>query len=183
MDYLDYLQDYEYDALPDGVKASIHRATYNERRSMVRALREPAEELPVALQTAFLARTQDTKAVRKSRAGWLPWLAAAGWLLFLGVSSALLLRQPETRVVEKTVFAPAAPPQTIYVTDTLYQTKTKYRYRTQTVRDTIYQPVPFEQLVILYDTIYLAEPPAILARGSSSLSGKERVLNFLFSTE
>ncbi len=183
MDYLDYLQDYEYDALPDGVKIDIDRATYNERRRMVITLREPTGELPAALQTAFQARTQDAKAVGKSKVRWLPWLAAAGWLLFLSVSSVLLLRQPEIRIVEKTVFAPAPPPQIVHVTDTLYQTKTKYRYRTQTVHDTIYQSVPFEQLVILHDTVYLTEPPAILARGSSSLSGKERVLDFLFSTE
>lgn len=181
MDYIDYLQDYEYDALPIGVKAGIDRTTYNERRRMTRALREPAEELPSVLQAAFQARTQDAKPVEKSKVRWLPWLAAAGWLLLLGISSVLLLRQPETRVVEKTVFAPAAPPQIIRVTDTLYQTV--IRYRTRTVYDTVYQPVPFEQLVILYDTVYLAEPPVILAKGSSSLSGKERVLDFLFSTE
>lgn len=181
MDYLDYLQDHDYDALPEGVKASIDRATYNERRSMAQELRETSEELPVALQVAFLARTQDTKPVGKSNARWLPWLAAAGWLLFLGVSSVLLLRQPETLIVEKTVIAPAVPAQIIHVTDTLYKTKTKYR--TRTVRDTVYQPVPFEQLVILHDTIYLEVPPVILAKGSSSLSGKERILDFLFSTE
>lgn len=181
MDYLDYLQDYEYDDLPDEVKAGIDRASYNERRSMTQVLREPAGELPLVLRAAFQARTQDAKPVGKSNVRWLPWLAAAGWLLFLGVSSVLLLRQPETLVVEKTVFAPAAPPQIVRVTDTLYQTIT--RYRTHTVYDTVYQPVPYEQLVILYDTVYLADPPAILAKGSSSLSGKERVLNFLFSTE
>jgi hypothetical protein len=181
MDYLDYLQDHEYDELPDRIKAEIDREAYNERRQLTQLLEEPAAELPQGLQSAFLARTRDAKPVEKSRLRWLPWLAAAGWLLFLGVSSVLLLRQPETRVVEKTVFAPAAPPQIVRVTDTLYQTV--IRYRASTVYDTVYQPVPFEQLVVLRDTVYLAEPPVILAKGSSSLSGKERVLDFLFSTE
>lgn len=185
MDYLDYLQDYDYDALPDGIKAKIDRDTYDERRRLILEMREPAEALPATLQTAFLARTQDAKPVVKSKVRWLPWLAAAGWLLFLGTSSVLLLRQPETRVVEKTVFTPAAAPKTVYLTDTLYQTVTRYqtRYQTRTVRDTIYQEVPIEQLVFVYDTVYRPVPAVILAKGSSSLRGKERVLDFLFSTE
>jgi|GEM_PF-2174217 len=183
MDYLDYLQEYEYDELPDHVKVSVERTAYNERRSMVRSITEPAEALPDVLRAAFSARTQDAEPVLKSRARWLPWLAAAGWLLFIGASFVLMLRQPVTKIVEKTVTAPAAPPEIVYRTDTVYRPITKYRYRTLTVHDTVHQPVPYQQLVLLHDTIYLAPPSVVLARGSSSLRGKERVLDFLFSTE
>ncbi|MFK8161095.1 MAG: hypothetical protein AB8H12_01420, partial [Lewinella sp.] len=115
---------------------------------------------------------------------WLPWLAAAGWLLFLGVSSVFLLKAPETRLVEKTIIAPAPPPEIIHTTDTLYQTVTAYKYRTRIVHDTVYQEVPVEQLIFVQDTLYLPrQNPALLVKGSSSLRGKERVLDFLIGTE
>lgn len=185
MEYLNYLADHNYDELPERVKQSISREAYTERRKMVQAVREPEEAaLPPVLAAAFAARTQDAGKVEKSKVRWLPWLAAAGWLLFLAVSGVLLLREPETLLVEKTILAPAAPPQIIYTTDTLYQTVTQYRDRIQTVHDTIYEPVPYEQIVYVQDTIYLPETPRpIMVQGSRSISGKKKVLNFLFATE
>lgn len=185
MDYLDYLAEYTYDQLPDAVRATISRADYTGRRQLVLALREPEENaLPPELGAAFLARTQDAKKVERSKVSWLPWLAAAGWLLFLGVSGILLLREPETLLVEKTVFAPAPAPEIMHTTDTLYQTVTEYKYRTKTVYDTVFLTIPTEQLVYVRDTLYLlAEQQTQGYRGSSSLQGKERMLTFLFTTE
>jgi hypothetical protein len=189
MDYLEYLADYTYDDLPQAVRQTISREDYAERRQLVLAMKEPEETaLPPALAAAFLAATQTDNQARpqvpretkRSKVRWLPWLAAAGWLLFLGVSSILLLREPETRLVEKTILAPAPAPEIIHTTDTLYQTVTAYKYRTRIIHDTVYQDVPFEQLVFVRDTLYL--PPqnqAHLVKGSSSLRGKERMLVFL----
>lgn len=189
MDYLDYLADYTYDELPQAVRSTISREDYTERRQMVLAVQEPDEmALPPVLAAALAAhsgaQTQGAETVKKSNVRWLPWLAAAGWLLFLGVSGLLLLREPETLLVEKTIMAPAPAPQIIYSTDTLYQTVTRYRDRVETVYDTVYEQVPYEQLVYVRDTVFLrAAPKEILVKGSSNLSGKERVLSFLFATE
>lgn len=193
MDYLDYLTDLPYDDLPEAVQQSISREEYTERRQMVLALAAPEETtLPPALAAAFLVATQaDDQArppvqrkVDRSSVRWLPWLAAAGWLLFLGVSTILLLREQETRLVEKTIIAPAPPPEVIRTTDTLYQTVTAYKYRTRIVHDTVYRDVPFEQLVLVRDTLYLPqENPAVVVRGSQNLAGKERMLVFLMGAE
>jgi hypothetical protein len=164
MDYLDYLTDYTYDDLPGAVRQTISREDYTERRQLVLAMDEPEETaLPPALAAAFLAATQANNQARtqvqregkRSRARWLPWLAAAGWLLFLGVSTVLLLGEPETRLVEKTVFAPAPAPEIIHTTDTLYQTVTAYKYRTRIVHDTVYQDVPYQQMVFVRDTLII----------------------------
>ena len=189
MDYLDYLADYTYADLPEAVQRTISWEDYTERRQLVLAMEEPEETaLPSALALAFLAATQaDDQArpqvpgkVRRSKVRWLPWLAAAGWLLFLGVSSILLLREPETRLVEKTIIAPAPAPKIVHTTDTLYQTVTAYKYRTQIVHDTVFQDVPYQQMVFVRDTLYLPQDDqAQLVKGSSSLRGKERVLAFL----
>jgi hypothetical protein len=182
MDYLDYLTDYDYDALPPAVRSTIDRATYEERREIALLMQEPDGGLPASLQAAFLARTQDAEPVQKSKVRWLPWLAAAGWLLFLGVSSVLLFQEPETLLVEKTIVAPAAEPVRITVTDTIYETVTQVRYRTR--YDTVYQEIASPaQLVYVRDTLYLPLTKPVLVKGSSNLSGKERVLDFLFSTE
>ena len=193
MDYLDYLTDYTYDDLPQVVRQTISREDYTERRQLVLAMEEPEEmALPPALAAAFLAATQAVDQARpqvqaeekRSKVRWLPWLAAAGWLLFLGVSSILLLREPETRLVEKTIIAPAPPPEIIHTTDTLYQNVTAYKYRTRIVHDTVYQEVPYELLVFIRDTLYLPQNnQALLAKGSSNLAGKERMLVFLTGAE
>jgi hypothetical protein len=193
MDYLEYLADFPYDDLPEAIRATISREDYTERRQMVLAMHEPEETaLPPALGTAFLAATQADHQARpqvqgegrRSKVRWLPWLAAAGWLLFLGVSSILLLREPTVRLVEKTIIAPAPAPEIIHTTDTLYQTVTAYKYRTKIVHDTVYQDVPFEQLVFVRDTLYLPQKnQALLAKGSSNLAGKERMLVFLTGAE
>ena len=193
MDYLDYLVDYTYDDLPQAVRQTISRGDYTERQQLVLAMEDPKEAaLPPALAAAFLAATQaDDQArpqvpgkVGRSKVRWLPWLAVAGWLLFLSVSGILLLREPETRLVERTIIAPAPAPEIIHTTDTLYQTVTTYKYRTRIVHDTVYQEVPFEQLVVVRDTLYLPrENQVLLVKGSSSLRGKERVLAFLTGAE
>ena len=205
MDYLDFLADFTYDDLPETIRATISRDDYNERRQMVLAMQEPEETaLPPALAAAFLAATSSADLARpqdaappvraagavpkgegnRSKVRWLPWLAAAGWLLFLGVSSILLLREPAIRLVEKTIVAPAPAPKIIHTTDTLYQTITAYKYRTRIVHDTVYQEVPFEQLVFVRDTLYLPRKnQALLAKGSSNLAGKERMLAFLTGAE
>ncbi len=190
MDYLDYLADYDYGALPPAVRATIDRATYTELRELTLLMQEPEEALPASLQTAFLASTtthlgdaaQDARQVKGRKFGWLPWLAAAGWLLFFVVSSVLLLREPETLLVEKTIIAPAAAPEKIVVTDTVYQTIKQVRYRTR--YDTVYHEVPASpKLVYVRDTVYLPPVKPVLVKGSRNLSGKERVLDFLFSTD
>jgi hypothetical protein len=193
MDYLDYLTDYIYDDLPQVVRQTISREDYTERQQLVLAMEEPEEmALPPTLAAAFLAATQAGDQARpqvqaeekRSKVRWLPWLAAAGWLLFLGVSSVLLLREPELRLVEKTIIAPAPPPEIIHTTDTLYQTVTAYKYRTRIVHDTVVQEVPYEQLVFVRDTLYLPQNnQALLAKGSSNLAGKERMLVFLTGAE
>lgn len=193
MDYLNYLADYTYDDLPEAVQQTISREDYSERRKLVLGMKEPEETtLPPALAAAFLAATETDNLAwtqvqgedKKSRVRWLPWLAAAGWLLFLGVSSILLLRESETRLVEKTIIAPAPAPKIIHTTDTLYQTVTAYKYRTRIVHDTVYQDVPYQQLVFVRDTLYLSQDSQVqLVKGSSSLQGKERVLSFLTGTE
>ncbi|MFK8165587.1 MAG: hypothetical protein AB8H12_24275 [Lewinella sp.] len=193
MDYLDYLADYTYDELPEAVRQVISREDYTERRQLVLAMDEPEETtLPPILVAAFLdatpaedqARPQVQKEGKGSKVRWLPWLAAAGWLLFLGMSSILLLREPETQLVEKTIIAPAPPPEIIHTTDTIYQTVTAYKYRTRIVHDTVYQDVPVEQLVFVRDTLYLPQENQVqLVKGSSSLRGKERMLSFLIGTE
>ena len=202
MDYLDYLADYIYDELPQAVRTTISREDYAARRQMVLAVQEPEETtLPPELAAAFVAHTsvrarpQEAMKVESSRVRWLPWLAAAGWLLFLGVSGLLLLQEPETLLVETPpsgdaaeqqvgAIAPAVAPKIIHTTDTLYQTITRYRDRVETVYDTVYEQVPYEQLVYVRDTVFLRPiPKETLVKGSSSLSGKERVLSFLFATE
>lgn len=191
MDYLDYLADYDYDALPPAVRAAIDRTTYDERRELALLMKAPDEALPDRLQTAFLASTtavhkgdgtQDAKKVDGSKVRWLRWLAAAGWLFFIISGAALLLQEPEALLVEKTIIAPAAEPEKIVVTDTVYQVVNQVRYRTK--YDTVYQEIitPAE-LVYVRDTVYLPPVKPILVKGSSNLSGKERVLDFLFSTE
>ncbi len=193
MEYLEYLADYTYDELPEAIRSGIRREDYEERRQLVQLLDMPRETtLPPALAAAFVAataandqaRTQAAGKGKRSKVRWLPWLAAAGWLLFLGVSSVLLLREPETRMVVKTIFAPAPAPEIIHTTDTLYQTVTAYKYQTRVVRDTVYQEVPLERLVHVRDTLYLPqERRAQLVNGSSSLRGKEGMLSFLYGTE
>lgn len=195
MEYLDYLADYTYDELPQSVRSSISREAYAERRQMVLAVQEPEETaLPPALAAAFTAHTQVQGQAAGSNVRWLPWLAAAGWLLFLGASGLLLLREPETLLVEKNTTAPAAAapaelaevPEIIYSTDTLYQTVIRYRDRIETVivHDTVYQELAVDRLVYLTDTLYLpAADPALPVSGSSSLAGKKKVLSFLFATE
>jgi len=90
--------------------------------------------------------------------------------------------EPETLLVEKTIFAPAPAPEKIFVTDTIYQTVNQVHYRTK--YDTVYQSVPGpNQLVYVRDTVFLPPVKSVLVKGSSNLSGKERVLDFLFSTE
>lgn len=182
MDYLDYLADYDYDALPPAVRTTIDRATYEERRELTLLMQAPEEALPEHLQAAFLARTQDAKPVQKRKVRWLPWLAAAGWLFFIITGAVLMLQEPETLFVEKTIIAPAAEPEIITVVDTVYQTVNQVRYRTK--YDTVYQEIITPaQLVYVRDTVYLPPAKPILVKGSSNLSGKERVLDFLFSTE
>ncbi len=195
MEYLDYLADYTYDELPPAVRSSISREAYAERRQMVLAVQEPEETaLPPALGAAFVALGQGQRGAHTqvqgettgSKVRWLPWLAAAGWLLFLGVSGLLLLREPETLLVEKTILAPAAAPEIIYSTDTLYQTVIRYRDRVETVivRDTVYQEFAIDRLVYQTDTLYLPASDSVLpVSGSSNLAGKKKVLSFLFATE
>ncbi|MEM9931057.1 MAG: hypothetical protein AAF840_14640 [Bacteroidota bacterium] len=213
MDYLDYLADHTYEALPAEIRATISQEDYDARRQLVLALAEPpATELPPVLAAALAETTMVNKEARprllsgvevqgaesptratgavpqgegkNSKVRWLPWLAAAGWLLFLAVSSVLLLREPETRLVKETIFAPAPAPKIVYTTDTLYQTRTAYKYRTEVVHDTVYQQVPVEKLVLVRDTVYLpAANRTQLVRGSSSLSGKERMIGFFYGTE
>lgn len=191
MDYLDYLADHEYDALPPAVRATIDRTAYNERRELALLMKAPEEVLPSRLQAAFLASTpavyegdgaQDVKRVDQRNVRWLPWLAAAGWLFFIISGATLLLREPETLLVEKTILAPAPAPEKIVVTDTIYQTVNQIKYRTK--YDTVYREViPPAKLVYVRDTVYLPPAKPILVKGSRNLSGKERVLDFLFSTE
>jgi len=220
MDYLDYLADYTYDELPAAVRSTISREDYTERRRMVLAVQEPDEvALPPVLAAAFAAHSGAQTQVQKPQPGaprqspkgkgkksnvrWLPWLAAAGWLLFLGVSGMLLLREPGTLLVETSPSgtaplarmgdiapAPAAPtelaevPDTLYATDTLYQTVIRYLDRVEMVYDTVFERVPYEQLVYVRDTVYLHPPNQnILVSGSSNLNGKQKVLQFLFATE
>jgi hypothetical protein len=193
MDYLNYIANCTYDDLPEAVRQTISREDYSERRKLVLAMDEPEETaLPPALAAAFLAATQTDdqagpqvqKEVGRSNVRWLPWLAAAGWLLFFSVASILLLREPETRLVEKTIIAPAPAPEIIHTIDTLYQTVTAYKYRTRVVHDTVFQEVPYQQLVFVRDTLYLSQDSQVqLVKGSSSLQGKERVLSFLTGTE
>lgn len=88
----------------------------------------------------------------------------------------------ETLLVEKTIIAPAAEPEKIFVTDTISQTVNQVRYRTK--YDTVYQEVSTPpQLVYVRDTVCLPLVKPILVKGSRNLRGKERVLDFLFSTE
>jgi len=193
MDYLDYLADFPYDDLPEAIRATISREDYAERRQLVLAMQEQEETaLPPALAAAFAAATQPTnlagpqvqKEGERSKVRWLPWVAAAGWLLFFSLSGIFLLREPETQLVEKTIIAPAPPPEIIHTTDTIYQTVTAYKYRTKIVHDTVYQEVPFEQLVFVRDTLYLPQENQVqLVKGSSSLRGKERMLTFLIGAE
>jgi len=61
MDYLDYLMDHDYDDLPPAVRATVDRATYDERRELGQMLRQPEDALPPRLQAAFLASTATIK--------------------------------------------------------------------------------------------------------------------------
>jgi len=183
LEYLDYLGSHDYDELPPAVQATVDRASYEARRGLARSLEEPPEELPDRLQAAFAARTRTVRpAPVPTKMRLLPWLAAAGWLLFLGTAGTLLMQEPETEVVEKRVMAPAPPPQIITRTDTLYLTNIVERVRYRTVTDTVYRELP-ARLIYVRDTVYRAPEDDILVRGSSSLRGKERVLDFLISTD
>ncbi|MEO0731292.1 MAG: hypothetical protein AAFZ52_00540 [Bacteroidota bacterium] len=182
MDYLAYLADRTYDELPADVQTTISRAEYTERRRLVLSLREERSDLPPVLATAFRARTRGVGSVNRSRVRYLPWLAAAGWLLFLFAAGGLLLLTPSEKVVYRVLAAEAPPAEIVHVRDTVVQTEYRTRVRAQMVHDTLYLPSP-PQLVFRSDTVYVPMPLAFTnpdsLRGSRSLADREDVLLFL----
>lgn len=184
MDYLDYIMDYYYKELPEEIQASISRETYTEKRKIVLAIQESEESiLPQKLATAFAEQQALVSQKKQNKHNWLPYVAAAGWLLFLLVSSLLWLRKPSPLIVEKMIFAPAPAPKIVYQKDTLLQTITKYQERIVIIRDTLTLP-PTPQIVYVKDTVFLAKQPTeILQKGSQNIEGKEKLMLFLHTTE
>lgn len=193
MDYLEYLKDYTYDELPAEVRATIERASYEERRRLVIGLpkTERSATLPLALQAAFQARQG---AERELQLGQAPakrkrvaWLAAAGWLLFLLAGTLLFLRPSTEKTIYRLVSAEVPAPEIIYQRDTLIKTVHRTRVRAQT--DTLYLPAPppEERLVYVQDTVFVPMPlgnsSQEILNESRSLEGRERVLELLFATE
>ena len=192
MTYLDYLPHTPYTGLPAAVRQDIDAATYAELRTVALAVRGERDELPKGLsdsfQKAVLARTRVQSEVVKEpakRTLW-PWLAAAGWLLFLLAAIWPLVERPaENLAIIPPPLAPASAPKIIRQTDTVYVDRISYRTRTKTVRDTveITREAP-ERLVLVRDTIYLpfGQPP-VEPTPARSLLGKENLLDLLYATD
>lgn len=194
MKYLDYLTDYTYDELPAEVRTTVGRDDYDTQRRVALGLAGAGFPLPPPLAQAFREQTIDVKILNKAKVRpaisrtpakrrFLPWLAAAGWLLFLTVGAYAALRTPPIQLVQKTVLAPAPPPEIIYRTDTVTQYVNVVRYRERTVRDTVYHYLPGpERLVVVRDTVFGVRPVAPVA-GGSSMRGREWMLQFLSEGE
>ncbi|NJC27094.1 hypothetical protein [Neolewinella antarctica] len=200
MNYLDYLPDCEYADLPAEVRAEVDRQTYEEARAVALAFPAPEQGLPPVLAAAFSkavgASRQSTGRVPgksvKSKGELvrtpLPWLAAAGWLLFLSVGMWTALRPVPTEFVYRKIPAPApiAIGALKYITqvDTLYVEKVRYKTSYVTVIDTVeIEKLHPERLVLIRDTIYVIAPPPVLLTRSASLEGRENVLQFLHGTD
>ncbi|MEM9837353.1 MAG: hypothetical protein AAF828_12670 [Bacteroidota bacterium] len=173
MDYIKYLPDTDYDKLPPSVRAEISKEHYQERQRLSQVMGGDKPSLPPVLSTAFrdkITRLEPITATPKVKRRFLPWAAAAGWLLFV-LTAALYAPhafteqgmfagyqeevREEPKVVYELVSAPVLPPRierdTIIerVVETIVQTK----WDTLKVIERIEIPQP--TYVYLRDTLYL----------------------------
>ncbi|OAV45170.1 hypothetical protein [Lewinella sp. 4G2] len=206
MDYLDYLADHRYDELPPAVRDQISREEYDAHRELSQqlstgqssALPGPAllaafsnatnvAPLPIKGGTSLaLAQVQGKgEGQRKERTSIWPFVAAAGWLLFLLAGGLYVSRPTELVELAAVVPPPVIRTDTVRIaqTDTLYLPK--YKYVTRIVRDTVYRPSSEPIYVTVRDTVYRAAPPAEVYRvsGSKNLEGREELLRLMISAE
>lgn len=181
--YLDYIADHSYDELPAEVQAEISQDAYRNHRRLILAMSSnTTTALPPRLQEAFLKATQAAAPRRRLFQYW-PWVAAAGWLLFL-LSGLQLLRPPaEPQIVYREVVSPVPEPVIVEQTDTVYLTEEIVRYVIDTLVLAAETIAP--QVVKVIDTVYLPAPTqqAELITVSRNWIGKESMLEFLVGAD
>lgn len=183
--YLDYIEDHSYDELPAEVQAEISREAYQEQQKLVLDLSTNATTgLPPRLQQAFQKATSVAFPGRRMFQYW-PWVAAAGWLLFLLTAAQLFRPGPEPQIVYREVEGPSPEPVIIEraSVDTFYATKEIVRYVIDTLVLAAETIAP--QVVTVIDTVYLPAPTqqAELITVSRNWSGKESMLEFLVGAD
>lgn len=179
MDYLDYLTHCTYDELPAEARDTIERDDYERRRAVALGVSGDGAALPPVLATAFRGYASRPR-VANQPVGYR-WAAAAGWILFVGTAVAWGLAPEKSETIYRVLAAEPPTPEVITKTDTVYEVRTNVRVARDTLRLAANTPEPIT--VYQIDTVYLPEgsPPPI--NGSSTLRGKERVLELMVGAE
>lgn len=199
MDYLDFLPDTPYAALPTQVKASITEADYEARRQIAIGLDGIEHDHVAALPGSLLAayRNQKTSvdypvakkplaAIRKlsvAQAGWGYRLAVAASLFFAATTLTLLLWQTKEKIIYQLVSAPVPAP--VLLADTIYVDKEVERVVYRDRVDTVDRYLPSQaHYVYVTDTVYLPESDSFpLPNRSKTAAEDARLLELLVPTE
>ncbi|MEM6395728.1 MAG: hypothetical protein AAF741_05225 [Bacteroidota bacterium] len=182
-DYTDYLLTHTYDELPVSIKEQIDADSYRAARLQAKRLQseQPKEGLPPAIQLAYRSKVAPVIPVSRNERQ-APWwqLAAAVLLLLSGWALGKFSTQPEEKLVYAVTSTPIPEPETHVQFDTIDRVK----YLTRVVYDTVLREVATEpEILLVYDTIRVFEPinPNVPVMGSSSMQGREKLLEFLVS--
>ena len=156
MDYLNYLPHTGYDELPSDIKATISREKYRSKQRLALALSaSTSADLPDHLAEAFQQRKKVQVPLKAVSNRSFPWLAVAGWLLFIIASTLLYQSAGKEKTVYQLVSAPVLPAKVMR--DTIFETVTETVLVTH--YDTIIRyeqtELPSPQYVYVRDTVYL----------------------------
>lgn len=183
-EYTDYLLTHDYHELPQAVRQQITESDY--RQAQVQAKRlfvQPADELiPPALQQAYatIVASKEPQKTKSIIVGW--WqIAAAVLLLLAGWGVGRYTVAPEEKLIYAVSSTTIPEPELIIRYDTIRQVEYRRLVRYDTVRLEVTKSEPTPLLV--YDTIQIYEeaPRRIPVAGSSSMEGRERLLDLLVS--
>ena len=186
-DYLDYLEDHTYAELPTEVRSTISEMEYTAARRVALEIATPT--LPASLQLAFREQVSP-KPPRltenaTSSVSWWPTVLALGLGFLLGYVvwgwADARPDQPTLRpepIVERVIVRDTL----LTAADTVYRERVMVKFREVTVRDTVWRSQP-PRIIYLPDTTVVAELPVGSLSGSSSLAGREGLLDLLEGVE
>ncbi|MEM8584073.1 MAG: hypothetical protein AAGF87_07390 [Bacteroidota bacterium] len=182
--YTDYLLTHDYHELPEAIQQQISELDY--RQAQVQAKRlfaQPTNEiLPPALRQAYatIVASKEPQKTKSIMVGW--WqMAAAVLLLLAGWGVGRYTAVPEEKLIYAVSSTPIPEPELIVRYDTIREVEYRSLVRYDTVRLEVAKSEPTPLLV--YDTIQIYEevPRQIPVAGSSSMEGRERLLDLLIS--
>ncbi|MEL6392518.1 MAG: hypothetical protein AAFR97_07170 [Bacteroidota bacterium] len=183
-DYTDYLLTHEYHELPIAVQGQVEESDYLLAQAQAKRLhaQTTTESLPAALQQAYRERLAANATSRTRRAYTIWWgMAAAILLLLTGWGVGKYSAVPKDELIYAVSSNPIPEPEIILKHDTIRQVEYRTVVRYDTVRLEV--PVPTPEPLLVYDTVRIYEegPVHIPVAGSSSMEGRERLLDLLVS--